>query len=103
MPTPGTAGPPKLPQLRKDFNLAAAKPAPKAPAPPAMKYNPPQKVAAPAPGLGKGVPMVRPPAAKIAARSAPPLTKPAPAFNRAAQPGLKPAFRQAAKPPVPAK
>jgi hypothetical protein len=45
--------------------------------------------------------MVRPPAAKT--RIAAPPPKPAAAFNRAAKPGLKPAFRQAAKPPAPVK
>ena len=103
MPTSGSpGGPTKLPQLRKDFNLAAAKPAPKAPPPPALKYNPPQRVAAPAPGMGKGVPLRAAPAAKPAARMAAP-PKPAVAFKRAAQPGLKPAFQRAAKPPVPTK
>src|ERR1022692_803115 len=106
MPTPGTpgggAGPPKLPQVRKDFNLAAAKPAAKPPAP-RLNLNTPKPVAVAAPRPGGGVPMVGPPAAKIRARIAPPPPKPTAAFNRAAQPGLKPAFRQAAKPPTPVK
>jgi hypothetical protein len=99
--TPGGAGgATKLPQLKKDFNLAAAKPAPKVPGPPALKLNPPQRVAVAAPGLGKGIPMVPRPAAKAAARIAAP-PKAAVAFKRAAAPGLKPTFQRAAtaKPP----
>ena len=56
--TPGGAGPTKLPQLKKDFNLAAAKPALPGPKPPALKVNTPKHVTVAAPGLGKGVPMV---------------------------------------------
>jgi len=97
MPVSGTpgGGSVKLPQVKKDFNLAAAKPAPKGPAAPGLILKPPQKVAVIVPGPGKGVPMVPKPAAKAAARIAAP-PKPTAAFKRAAQPGLKPAFQRAA-------
>lgn len=97
MPVSG-GGSVKLPQVKTDFTRAAAKPAPKSPAPPALNYNPPKRVAVAAPAPGKGVPMVpKRPAGATAPKPAPP--KAAAVFKKAAQPGLKPAFKRAATPP----
>jgi hypothetical protein len=49
--------------------------------------------------MGKGVPLRAAPAAKAAPRIAAP-PKPAAAFKRAAQPGLKPAFQRAGAAPA---
>jgi hypothetical protein len=63
----------RLPEVKVDFNRAAAKPRPVQPAKPAHNYNPPQRVVVPnGPAPGGGARVARAPA--VARPAAPPRT-----------------------------